>query len=65
MTGKDVDEILGEIDTRAKIVQWMVENEIFNFEDVSTYVQTYYTNPDKVLNQVFGRVSEVESSAQI
>ncbi|WP_054842179.1 type II/IV secretion system ATPase subunit [Vulcanisaeta distributa] len=62
MTGKDVDEILREIDTRAKIVNWMLENGIFNFEDVSTYVQTYYTNPDKILNQVFGKVSEVEST---
>ncbi|MGC8607036.1 MAG: type II/IV secretion system ATPase subunit [Vulcanisaeta sp.] len=55
MTGKDVYEILKEIDTRASIVNWMVENEILNFEDVSTYVQTYYTNPDKILNQVLGK----------
>ena len=63
MTGKDVDEVLREVDTRAKIVQWMVENGIFNFEDVSAYVQAYYTNPDRVLGQVLGQVSEVESIA--
>jgi flagellar protein FlaI len=65
MTGKDVDEVLMEIGTRSKIVSWMVENGIFNFEDVSTYVQTYYTNPDKVLNQVMGKVGEIETTTQV
>ncbi|WP_243666391.1 MULTISPECIES: hypothetical protein [Vulcanisaeta] len=65
MTGKDVDELLREIETRAKIVNWMVKNEVYNFEDVSMYVQAYYTNPDLVLNHVFGKVSEVESVAQV
>ncbi|MFP3281212.1 MAG: type II/IV secretion system ATPase subunit, partial [Vulcanisaeta sp.] len=65
MTGKDVDEVLMEIGTRSKIVSWMVENGIFNFEDVSTYVQTYYTNPDKVLSQVMGKVGEIEITTQV
>lgn len=65
MTGKDVDEVLMEIGTRSKIVSWMVENGIFNFEDVSTYVQTYYTNPDKVLGQVMGKVGEIETTTQV
>lgn len=67
MTGKDIDELLREIDTRAKVVNWLVENNVFNFEDVSTYVQTYYTNPDAIINKIIGKggVSEVESIAQI
>lgn len=65
MTGKDVDEVLMEIGTRSKIVSWMVENGIFNFEDVSTYVQTYYTNPDKVLSQAMGKVGEIEITTQV
>jgi len=65
MTGKDVDEVLMEIETRSKIVSWMVENGVFNFEDVSTYVQTYYTNPDKVLSQAMGKVGEIEITTQV
>jgi flagellar protein FlaI len=65
MTGKDVDEVLREIEVRTRIVRWMVENGIFDFEDVSRYVQMYYTNPDKVLSQVMGKVSEVEVADQV
>ncbi|MCG2863298.1 MAG: type II/IV secretion system ATPase subunit [Vulcanisaeta sp.] len=65
MTGKDVDEVLREIEVRTRIVRWMVENGIFDFEDVSRYVQMYYANPDKVLSQVMGKVSEVEVADQV
>ncbi|MFB6470371.1 MAG: type II/IV secretion system ATPase subunit [Vulcanisaeta sp. AZ3] len=62
ITGKDVNELLREIDVRSRVVEWMVEKEVLNFEDVSKYVQLYYTNPDKVLNQVMSKVIEVEST---
>jgi len=65
MSGKDPEEILKEISTRTRIIKWMVENDIMSFEDVATYVQLYYTNPEKLIKRITKVASGYEAVAKV
>lgn len=60
---KDISRRLGiteetiqeELVRRKKIMEWMLEREIFDYRDVARVVSTYYTNPDRVMAAVEAR----------
>ncbi|MDY6964433.1 MAG: type II/IV secretion system ATPase subunit [Halobacteriota archaeon] len=50
------DELDMELLNRHKILEYMVEREIRNYKDFSSVVQSYFTNPDAVLEEIEGMV---------
>jgi len=49
---KTHDEVLQEVEKRAQVLEWMKENDIRNFTEVSAIIAEYYENPDVVLRWV-------------
>jgi flagellar protein FlaI len=41
-----------EISNRMKILNWMYDNNIEDFEDVSKVIRVFYSNPEDILNSV-------------
>ncbi|RLF13625.1 MAG: hypothetical protein DRJ66_07515 [Thermoprotei archaeon] len=46
------DEILDELERRARLLEYMAEKGLRSFSDVARVVREYYTNPDRVLRRV-------------
>lgn len=46
------ESIKEEILRRKKILEWMLEKKLYDYEDVSRIISTYYSNPERVLNLV-------------
>jgi spore coat protein CotF len=42
------EEINHEIMSRANILKWMSEKDIFKFDDVATVLNQYYSNPQAI-----------------
>ena len=49
---KTHDEVLQEVDKRSEVLEWMKENNIRKFTEVSTIIAEYYENPDVVMRWV-------------
>lgn len=50
LSGLDEKEITEEFKRRYLVLQWMVENNIINFEDVYRIISLYYSNPNKLIS---------------
>ncbi len=50
--GIDESSVWAEIQRRATILEWMVENNIRYYLDVGKIIQKYYTNPEEVLKKI-------------
>lgn len=46
------ESIKGELMRRKRILEWMLDKEIYNYEEVSKIISTYYSNPERVINLV-------------
>lgn len=51
-------ELEDEIKRRTKILEWMVEENLNTYDEVSNIVHTYYVNPEEILTQA--RFDEVD-----
>jgi len=49
------DKIREEISRRKRILEWMLEKEIFDYREVAKVVAMYYSNPVKLLNIMGGQ----------
>ncbi|HDD46064.1 MAG TPA: hypothetical protein ENG42_01185 [Candidatus Aenigmarchaeota archaeon] len=57
---EDIATILGiphnmlkdELAARKSVLEWMVENKIYDYRDVANIINTYYSNPDKILSLI-------------
>jgi flagellar protein FlaI len=50
-TGMTPEEASEEIQRRAKVIQWMVKNNIRNYKDVSNIIRSYLENPEPILKE--------------
>ncbi|MCK4714055.1 MAG: type II/IV secretion system ATPase subunit, partial [Candidatus Aenigmarchaeota archaeon] len=50
--GLTEETIKDELMRRKKILEWMKEKEIYNYEEVSKIISTYYSNPERVMNLI-------------
>ena len=50
-TGMTPEEASEEIQRRAKVIQWMVKNNVRNYKDVSNIIRSYLENPEPILKE--------------
>jgi len=50
--GLKEDVIKSELIRRKQILEWMLKKKIFDFKEVARVIETYYSNPEKVMNFV-------------
>lgn len=50
--GLTEDSIKEELMRRKRILEWMKERGIYNYEDVSRIISTYYSNPERVISLI-------------
>jgi flagellar protein FlaI len=62
-TAKTKEEIIAEIERRAKILKALVERGMIEISDVAKEVYTYYSNPEQVLRKYGIAVEEIEVPA--
>ncbi|MFP4174613.1 MAG: type II/IV secretion system ATPase subunit, partial [Halobacteriales archaeon] len=55
------EELERELDKRREVLQYMLDNEIDGYEDVSKIIQSFIIDPDRVLNQI--REGEIDLDA--
>jgi len=53
-TGAGEEEIQHELHRRKKILEWMFENNVYDFREVDRIIQAYHTDPENVLEMVYG-----------
>ena len=41
-----------ELARRKRILEWMLEQEIFDYKEFAKVVSTYYTNPDRIIDLI-------------
>ena len=46
------EELERELDKRRRVLQYMLDNDISDYEDVSKIIQSFIIDPDRVLNQI-------------
>lgn len=51
-TGLTMEEIIEEYRRRILVLQWMVEEDIHDYNSVSSLISTYYQNPESILQKV-------------
>ena len=47
--GTGDDSIKEELLRRRRILEWMVEQEIYDYREVGKVIATYYSNPEKII----------------
>ena len=50
--GLNDEDIKVEIARRKRVIEWMHENEIYDYRDVSRIIHTYYMDPERVMDMV-------------
>jgi flagellar protein FlaI len=55
-TGLTEQQLKDELERRMFVLNWMKENNIFNYKDVFTVTNMYYTYPERVLSSIKGEV---------
>ncbi|MBU5689558.1 MAG: type II/IV secretion system ATPase subunit [Candidatus Aenigmatarchaeota archaeon] len=58
--GITVEEAIKEIENRKSILEWMLKNNIKDFEKVSSLINEYYKNPEKTLSRLQGFRAKLE-----
>ncbi len=53
-TGVNEEHIKSEINNRIKVIKWLKDNNITNYRDVGRIITAFYTNPDKLLDEISG-----------
>jgi type IV secretory pathway ATPase VirB11/archaellum biosynthesis ATPase/intein/homing endonuclease len=48
--GLDEGELSDELARRKRILEWMFEQQIFDYREVTRIISTYYTNPKRVID---------------
>ena len=46
------DKLKEEMSRRKRILEWMLEQGIFDYRDVAKVISTYYTNPERIMELV-------------
>lgn len=54
--GMEYDMVFKEIERRALFLEWLKMNNIFDFKQFSTWVQSYYNDPEKIMTMVLNDV---------
>ena len=54
--GISKDEILAELYRRSKLLEWLNDNNIVDFERVSKFIETYYVDPERIRQWTRGEV---------
>lgn len=49
-----------EFENRVKILKYMISKDIRDYRDVTMLIQSYFTNPDAVLDEIENDSSESE-----
>ena len=52
--GVSVDDMLNEIKTRQDVLNWMRDNKVRHYKDVSALISEYYRNPAGVIEKIGG-----------
>lgn len=52
LTGKPVETLMDEIALRKAVLEWLVASRKTAYRDVATYIQKYYLNPKKTLEEL-------------
>jgi flagellar protein FlaI len=50
--GVTKSEIMDEIQIRKQILDWLIENKIIDYFEVTKIIQKYYEDPEKILNEI-------------
>jgi flagellar protein FlaI len=50
--GVSTEEANAEIQTRARVIDWMCKRNIRNYQDVSNVIRAYSENPESILKEV-------------
>ena len=50
--GKSMDQILEEINNRARVLQYLVSKNMRNFVDIATILSQYHNDPQGVLSKI-------------
>jgi flagellar protein FlaI len=50
--GLDENELKDELARRRNIIEWMYNQGIFDYREVSRIISAYYTNPERVMNVI-------------
>ncbi|MBL7206346.1 MAG: type II/IV secretion system ATPase subunit [Candidatus Aenigmarchaeota archaeon] len=48
------DTIRQELVNRKKILEWMLEQEMYEYREVSKVINAYYTNPENLIERIMG-----------
>ncbi len=52
LTGKPKEALIDEIALRKAVLEWLVASRKTSYKDVATYIQKYYLNPKKTLEEL-------------
>lgn len=52
LSGKSINELYNEIEKRELVLKYMLNYNIRSVEDVNKILESYYKNPEKVLNKI-------------
>ncbi len=58
--GIDYDKALEELDNKQKVIDWMVEKNIHEFEDVVEVIRSYYLDPLKLVEKIGAEANEAK-----
>ena len=54
ITGITEETIQGEIIRRKKVIEWMYNNNVYDYNEVGRIVSEYYLNPERVMTFIEG-----------
>ncbi len=57
--GMTHEELLAELEKRAKVLQWMAEKGVNTVEEVAKIVQSYYSRPDEVYKRAEEELAKI------
>ncbi len=52
LAGLKEDEVIGELFRRKKIIEWMLEHNIYDYRQVAKIIHTYYTDPERLMDYI-------------
>ncbi len=60
LTGRNIEDLLGEIERRDTVIRWMAYQGITHYKRVGEIIGEYYRRPDKVLQEAIKGVKKFE-----
>jgi len=56
--GGKLEDALADIERRRKILEWLRENKINDYIEVTKYINLYYKEPEKILKMIEGKLEK-------